>query len=166
VQVKSNDATGGNTTSAPPSSFESPAAKPDNAPPVTSGNDATRPTTVKQETEKPAGMSQDSTIKPTSADSRKPQNSQVDSKQSSSRKPKTTKAQATAESQPVANAESVEGFTINDISALLREANAAAGRGDYKSARYDYGIILRLDRQNTEARKGLVRVQEAEKEKN
>jgi eukaryotic-like serine/threonine-protein kinase len=59
----------------------------------------------------------------------------------------------------------VEGFTRKDIPDLLRKADAAAGSGDYRSAIYEYDIVLRLDRVNARAREGLHRAREAEREK-
>jgi eukaryotic-like serine/threonine-protein kinase len=58
---------------------------------------------------------------------------------------------------------SVEGFRCADISDLLTKAETAAGRGDYGEARYDYGIVLRMDPRNAPAHAGLHRVEQAEK---
>jgi hypothetical protein len=55
----------------------------------------------------------------------------------------------------------VDGFTRAEIPDVLRQADAAAGRGDYRNARYEYGLVLRLDRQNAAAREGLERMTEA-----
>jgi serine/threonine protein kinase len=59
----------------------------------------------------------------------------------------------------------VEGFTRKDIPDLLRKADAAAGSGDYKSALYEYDIVIRLDRANARAHEGVRRAREAEKER-
>ena len=59
----------------------------------------------------------------------------------------------------------VDGFTRKDIPDLLRKADAAAGSGDYKSALYEYDIVIRLDRANARAREGARRSREAEKER-
>jgi len=56
----------------------------------------------------------------------------------------------------------VDGFTRKNIPELLRAADGAARRGDYRLATYDYRLILKLDQTNATARNGLRLVQEAQ----
>ena len=72
------------------------------------------------------------------------------------------KAAATG-SRPSANCGSIGGFHCGDIPDLLSKADAATGRGDYVHARYSYGIVLRLDPRNADARNGLHKIEEAQK---
>jgi serine/threonine protein kinase len=55
------------------------------------------------------------------------------------------------------------GFSCSQIPDLLSRADAAAGRGDYGQARYDYGTVLRMDGRNEAAHAGLHKVEQAEK---
>lgn len=58
--------------------------------------------------------------------------------------------------------QTVDGFTRKNVPELLRVADSAAQRGDYRLAAYDYNLILKLDHTNATARNGLRLVQEAE----
>jgi hypothetical protein len=53
----------------------------------------------------------------------------------------------------------VDGFTRHDVPELLQEADAAEARGDYRLARYSYGLVLKLEPANRTARSRLHRLQ-------
>jgi eukaryotic-like serine/threonine-protein kinase len=56
----------------------------------------------------------------------------------------------------------VDGFTIKNVPELLRAADSAAQRGDYRLAAYSYNLILKLDHTNAPAHNGLRLIQQAE----
>lgn len=57
----------------------------------------------------------------------------------------------------------VDGFTKKNVPELLRVADIAARRGDYRLAAYEYRLILKLDQNNVRARTGLRLIQESER---
>jgi len=73
-------------------------------------------------------------------------------------------SRAQVQNKPIGQAPLVvDGFTKKNVPELLRVAEIAAQRRDYRLARYEYSLILRLDRNNAKARVGLRFVQEAER---
>jgi eukaryotic-like serine/threonine-protein kinase len=70
---------------------------------------------------------------------------------------------AAGKNRAVARTIKVDGFSRGDVRDLLRQANAAADRGDYRQARYEYALILKLERNNADARTGLRRAEAAER---
>ncbi|HLX82865.1 MAG TPA: protein kinase [Terriglobales bacterium] len=52
----------------------------------------------------------------------------------------------------------VDGFSKSDVPDLLQQADAYAARGENRLARYEYGLVLKLDRNNARAREGLRRL--------
>jgi serine/threonine protein kinase len=52
----------------------------------------------------------------------------------------------------------VDGFSRQDIPDLLRQADSSTARGNYRQARYEYILVLKLDRNNVQAREGLRRL--------
>lgn len=78
-----------------------------------------------------------------------------------------TEAQAATATQPAKNPPhqlpaTVDGFTRKNVPELLRVADMATRRGDYRLARYEYNLILKLDRNNATARTGLRLIRESE----
>jgi serine/threonine protein kinase len=52
----------------------------------------------------------------------------------------------------------VDGFSRQDVPDLLSQAYSSTARGDYRLARYEYRLVLKLDPNNVPARNGLRRL--------
>jgi serine/threonine protein kinase len=52
----------------------------------------------------------------------------------------------------------VDGFSRQDVPDLLRQADSYEARGQYRLARYEYRLVLQLDRNNVHAKEGLRRL--------
>lgn len=52
----------------------------------------------------------------------------------------------------------VDGFSRQDVPDLLRQADSYESRGEYRLARYEYRLVLRLEPNNLHAREGLRRL--------
>jgi serine/threonine protein kinase len=52
----------------------------------------------------------------------------------------------------------VDGFSRQDVPDLLRQADSYEARGEYRLARYEYRLVMRLDPNNVHAREGLRRL--------
>jgi hypothetical protein len=54
--------------------------------------------------------------------------------------------------------EEYEGFTVKQVPQLIRKAEDDAGAGDYDAAKREYGIVLKLQPNNTAAKEGLYKL--------
>jgi serine/threonine protein kinase len=63
-----------------------------------------------------------------------------------------------ARKRPPESPSTVDGFSRQDIPDLLRQADSSTAHGNYRLARYEYGLVLKLDRNNVPAREGLRRL--------
>ena len=52
----------------------------------------------------------------------------------------------------------VDGFSRQDVPDLLRQADSYKERGEYRLARYEYRLVLKLEPNNAHARDGLRRL--------
>ena len=132
------------TVSSPPSQ---PLAANTNSPPATSQTTPVAPAQIKDPKDSQASASEGS-----------------ESDEAAQAATETSLSEPRKHTRPAAPAV-VDGFTRNDVPDLLRRAAAAAGSGDYRSAEYEYQLVLKLEPQNKIARDGLRRAKVAATER-